>query len=412
MDQTRILIKSKKSIALLFALVMVFMAWTDLFALDKSDKEIIVEGNNIFTFDIYAQLKKSDGNLFFSPYSISTALAMTYAGARGNTATQMANVLHFNLGQERLHPAFSELMRSLTAGSKEGNYQINIANALWGQSGYNFYKQFVNITKNYYNAKFKEVDFKNKTEKTRKIINRWVEKKTNYKIKNLIKRGVLTPLIRLILTNAVYFKGNWLLPFHPSLTRLSSFTLIEGEKVEVPMMNRPAKFNYSEKEMLQILEMPYASEDLSMIILLPKQTDGLKEIENLLTLEKVKSWLSALKKQEVVVFIPKFKITSEFILSKMLKSLGMTDAFSMELADFSGIAPDAMGLYISEVIHKAFVDVNEEGTEAAAATAVVVKELSFPKERAVFRADHPFIFIIRDMRSGSILFLGRIMDPR
>jgi serpin B len=383
-----------------------------LFAQDSSDKQIVIEGNNAFALNLYAELSKEEGNLFFSPSSISTALAMTYAGARGNTATQMANTLHFTLSQERLHPAFSELMKDLEADPQRSDYQLSIANALWGQTGYKFYDEFMNITKSYYDAGFKEVDFKNKTEETRQIINSWTEDKTNNKIKDLIKPGILNNFTRLVLTNAIYFKGKWQFQFDAKNTQNSTFTLLNGEEIQVPMMKQTKEFNYIENGMLQIIEMPYVGDKLSMVILLPKKIDGLKQIEGSLTQGNLNNWLSNLRNREVIVSLPKFKMTSEFELNEVLKSLGMVDAFTMQ-ADFSGMTPDPIGLYISNVLHKAFVDVNEEGTEAAAATAVVMKLRGImPEPKPVFRADHPFIFIIRDMQSGSILFMGRVTDPR
>lgn len=408
-------VKIKNGVVTLLVLTAIFVGYkgTVLFAADKTDTAIVVEGNNIFACDLYAQLKQKDGNLFFSPSSISTALAMTYAGARGNTAIQMADVLHFTLNQERLHPAFFALMQDLTANAEKRPYQLAIANALWGQSGYPFREEFINLTKDYYDAGFKEVDFKDEQQRelTRQKINLWVEEKTNNKIKELIQQRILTDLTRLVLTNAIYFKGTWVAQFNPDQTRNSPFTLIAGEKVEVPMMSQAKDFNYSENDVLQLLEMPYAGEELSMLILLPKQMNGLKEVEDLVTVENLENWLSRLQKQEVVVSIPKFKMSAEFLLNETLTSLGMSDAFSSVSADFSGMTPDPVGLYISKVIHKAFVDVNEEGTEAAAATAVVMTLKAIPEPKPVFRADHPFIFMIRDMRSGSILFLGRVMDP-
>ena len=404
----------KRRITLLFILSAIFTLWqgTSLFALDEPEKEIIVQGNNKFAFDLYSQVKQNEGNLFLSPFSISTALAMTYAGARGNTETQMAETLHFSLTQERLHPAFLTLMQELQADSVRGGYELSIANALWGQEGYKFHQAFTDITKKYYEAGFKEVDFIKNTEQTRQTINTWVEEKTKDKIKELIRPGILTELTRLVLTNAIYFKGKWMLQFKKEATRSAPFELISGEKVEVPMMNQAKEFNYSENETTQILEMPYEGDNLSMVILLPKEKKGIRGLEKLLNPEDFKNWLSTLRKQEVIVSLPRFKMTSEFLLNEALKSLGMADAFDMKLADFSGMTPDPVGLYISKVIHKAFVDVNEEGTEAAAATAVVMTRRGMPEPKPVFCADHPFIFIIRDKSSDSILFIGRVMDPR
>lgn len=407
-------IKNKRHIALLFTVAVIFTIWqgTSLFALDEPDKEIVVQGNNKFAFDLYSQVKQSDGNLFLSPFSISTALAMTYAGARGNTETQMAETLHFSLSQERLHPAFLTLMQGLQADSARSGYELSVANALWGQEGYKFHEAFIDITKNYYEAGFKEVDFVKNIESTRQTINRWVEGKTKDKIKELIKPGILTELTRLVLTNAIYFKGRWMSQFKKESTRPEPFELINGDKAQVSMMNQAKEFSYFENETAQILEMPYEEDKLSMVILLPKEKKGISGLEKLLNPENFRSWLSILRKQEVIVSLPRFKMTSEFLMNEALKSLGMADAFDMKLADFSGMTPDPIGLYISKVIHKAFVDVNEEGTEAAAATAVVMTLRGMPEPKPVFRADHPFIFIIRDIRSGSILFIGRVMDPR
>lgn len=397
-------------------LLMIFAAGqgTNTFALEKTDKDLVVEGNHKFAFDLYSQVGKGDGNLFFSPFSISTALAMTYAGARGNTEAQMAQTLHFLLSQEHLHPAYSGLMQELQAQQTQSGFELSIANALWGQSGYEFRKEFMDITAEYYDAGFKEVDFVKDTEQARETINRWVEAKTRDKIKELIKPAILTDLTRLVLTNAIYFKGKWMSQFKKEMTRPEPFELMSGEKIEVPMMNQTRELNYSEDETAQILEMPYEGNQLSMVIFLPKEKKGVKDLESLLGAETFKDWVSALHKQDVIVSLPKFKMTFEFFLNEALKALGMTDAFDTELADFSGMTPDPVGLYISEVIHKAFVDVNEEGTEAAAATAVVMVRMTaaLPDPKPVFRADHPFIFIIRVQNSDSILFIGRVMDPR
>lgn len=407
-------VKTKNGVIPLFIVGIILMTGTsvNLFASDKADTEIVVEGNNKFAFDLYAQLKEADGNLFFSPYSISTALAMTYAGARGNTEAQMADVLHFVLTQESLHPAFSTSMQDFKADSEKSGFEFSIANALWGQEGYKFHQAFIDITKSYYEAGFKEVDFVKNTESTRQTINKWVEEKTKDKIKELIKPDILTELTRLVLTNAIYFKGRWMSQFEKNNTTPKQFELMTGEKVEVPMMSQTKEFGYFENEIAQVLEMPYEGNRLSMVIFLPREKKGIRELEDLFKVENIKDWLLELRKQEVITSLPRFKMTSEFFLNEALQFLGMTDAFDRKLANFSGMTPDPVGLYISKVIHKAFVDVNEEGTEAAAATAVVMTLRGLPEPKPVFRADRPFIFIIRDMRSGSILFVGRVMDPR
>ncbi|MEW6229028.1 MAG: serpin family protein [Bacillota bacterium] len=383
-----------------------------LSATDKADIDSVVAGNNSFAFDFYRQLAKDEGNLFFSPYSVSSALAMTYAGAREETARQMASVLHFGLAPEKLHPALSDLMGTLNATGR--SYQLSVANALWGQTGYEFRQEFLDITNKYYGAGFKEVDYTDdeKREQTRQTINKWVEAKTNNKIRELIKPNDLSYLTRLVLTNAIYFKGKWEIQFKPEDTKVMSFYVSAKEKVDVPMMHQTAKFNYAENDQAQILEMPYTGGDLSMVVLLPKPGYELAKLEGALRLENVQPWLTQLSRREVVVFLPRFKLEKRFLLNEELQQLGMVDAFDEDRADFSGMTP-GRDLYISKVIHKAFVEVNEEGTEAAAATAVIMNGKSMMlDEPPVFRADRPFVFLIRDLRSGSILFMGRLVDPR
>jgi serpin B len=381
----------------------------------KTDEKIVVEGNNAFAVELYAELRAQEGNLFFSPYSVSAALAMTYAGTRGETETQMAKVLHFPSqragGKERFHPAFGAIIKDLNARGEKGKYELIVANALWGQKGYEFLAEFLGLIESNYDGQLHEVDFISDTESARKAINAWVEKKTKDKIKDLITRGVLDRFTRLVLTNAIYFKGNWASQFKEEDTKEDAFTLQSGEKVNSPMMNQTAEFGYMETEDFQGLEMPYVNNGLSMIIFLPKRTDGLVEFEKKLTSENLSQWLAGLHKRKVIVSFPKFKQTCQFSLADVLKQMGMEDAFSGK-ADFSRMT-GKKDLYISAVIHKAFVDVNEEGTEAAAATAVVMRATAVrPEEIPAFRADHPFLFLIRDNDSGSLLFIGRVMNPK
>jgi len=374
------------------------------------DKLMVVQGNNEFALDLYAKLREQKGNLFFSPYSISTALAMTYAGARGETEKQMADVLHFTLEQERLHPAFRALIKDLNPGKKEG-YELVTANALWAQRGYEFLKPFLELTQKHYGAGLKEANFAGNTEAARKTINTWVEQQTREKIKDLIQPGILTTLTRLVLTNAIYFKGDWASQFDQAQTKDAPFMLINGEKADVPTMNQTADFQYAEEKDFQALEMPYAGDRLAMTIFLPKKVDGIKALEKSLTEKNLRAWLRKLRQRKVRVSLPRFKMTSQFQLNEVLHSMGMTDAFDLRRADFSGM-DGTRDLFIRAVIHKAFVEVNEEGTEAAAATAVVVALRSAPSRPPVFRADHPFVFLIRDTGTNSILFLGRMMNPK
>ena len=400
----------KISIILIAILVVLFVYFhIPLLAGEESDVKTLVDGNTKFAFDLYAKLKEKEGNLFFSPYSISTALAMTYAGARGNTEKQMAEVLHFILKDDSLHSAFLELQTQLNAVQEKGEIELSIANSIWGQEGYDFLKEFLDIINEYYQGKVKLVDFIEACENARNQINEWVEQKTKDKIKELIKPGILNPLTRLVLVNAIYFKGKWEKEFEKKLTKDTPFWLTPEDSIHCPMMQQKGSFNYCENDSLQILELPYLGDDLSMIVLLPREVDGLKKLENCLTIDNLNKWMNV-SYQEIKVYLPKFKITSGFSLGKTLYDMGMTDAFIPYKADFSGMN-GSKELFISKVIHKAFVDVNEEGTEAAAATAVVMLKAVAPKQPIVFRADHPFVFLIRDNHSGSVLFLGRMVDP-
>ncbi|MHC4212798.1 MAG: serpin family protein, partial [Planctomycetota bacterium] len=265
----------------------------------KNNSGTIVTGNSEFALDLYSKLKGQKGNLFFSPYSISTALAMVYGGARGQTEKQMAEVLHFSLSQEKLHPEFGALERRLNAAGQEGNYQLSVANALWGQKGYEFLPEFLNLAKQNYSAGLEEVDFVGETEKTRKIINDWIEKKTQNKIKELIKPGILDALTRLVLTNAIYFKGLWEHEFDKEATSDASFTTSAFKKVDVPMMKMTENFKYWGDDNLQVLELPYKGKDLSMMVLLPRSVDRLNRLEALLSLENVNKWLQQLRRRKV-----------------------------------------------------------------------------------------------------------------
>ncbi len=371
------------------------------------DQEAVVAGNTEFALDLYARLRTDDGNLFLSPYSVSTALAMTYAGARGETARQMADVLHFSLEQERLHPALAGLESSVKAAGDGAGCSLHVANALWGQKGERFLEGFLALTKKYYGAGFQEVDFAGAAEQARQTINAWVADQTRQKIKELLQGGDVDSATALVLTNAIYFKGSWASQFDPRHTKDAPFRIKDGEKVVVPMMHQVRKFAFASAGDLDILELPYAGDRLSMLLLLPKAVDGLADLEQSLSKEKLDKWQGSLHEQAVRVGLPRFKLESRLDLATTLEALGMSDAFSASRADFSGIT-GRRDLFISLVIHQAQVDVNEEGTEAAAATAVGLKMGAPP---TAFVADHPFLFLIRDRQTGSILFLGRVANP-
>ncbi len=384
-------------------------------ASNAADRAEAVEGNNAFAVALYGQLRNQSGNLFFSPESVSTALAMTYAGARGETAAEMANTLHFTLPPNRLHPAMGALLAGLNA--PHDGYQLRVANSLWAQKNYTFLGDFLKLTKTDYGAGFNQVDFKGATEAARLTINQWVEQKTNDKIKDLLQPGALKPDTRLVLTDAIYFKGDWQTAFDKKETRDEDFHLSPAQTIKAPLMHRAGGYNYFDGGRFQGLEISYKSGELSMIVLLPKEVDGLPALEGSLTASDLKQWFSQFRPvPKVIVTIPKFKLTKQFELQTTLGAMGMPLAFERGTADFSGMTGNRE-LYISAVIHKAFIDVDEQGTEAAAATAVVMERaLALAPDRnrpqpPVFRADHPFLFMIRDNRSGSILFMGRVTDP-
>ena len=376
----------------------------------KQDAGLVVDGCNAFAVDLYAQLKGEEGNLFFSPYSLSTALAMTYAGAAGNTAAEMAQVLHFMLPQERLHPACARLIKGIEGAGEAEGCELSIANGLWGEQSYEFLKGFLQLVETNYGAPLHEVDFIGATEAARKRINDWVAERTRDRIKDLIPVGILDPLTRLVLTNAIYFKGDWQHPFKESRTSDTPFWVMPERSVSVPMMRQTESFGYRESDLCQVLELPYAGDALSMFVLLPRERGGLASLEEALTPDVLVQWTKTLRKRDVAVELPKFSLTCQFGLVDVLRAMGMVDAFSDTAADFSRM-DGRKELYISAVIHKAFVDVNEEGTEAAAATAVVMTLRGMPDPPVAFRADHPFLLLIIHKPTGSILFMGRITDP-
>jgi serpin B len=370
----------------------------------------LCESNNRFALDMYAQLAKSQsGNMFFSPTSIATALAMTYAGAEGVTQKEMAEALRLNLPEDQVHKAFASLMSRLNPSQPEA-FELNMANRLWGQEGEKFLEEFLAITREAYGAELAELDFVRNAELARTQINAWVEQQTKERIKDLIPEGVLSSLTRLVLTNAIYFKGMWELEFDEKATKDAPFTVTAGTKVTVPMMAQKSKFKYAGTETVQLLEMPYKGDALSMLVLLPREVDGLSALEKELSAERLDAWISSMRSVEVQVYFPRMELTGEFQLNSMLAALGMPTAFSATQADFSGMN-GKRDLFISAAIHKAYVKVNEEGTEAAAATGIVMRTLSMPRPPEVFRADHPFVFAIRENQTGGILFLGRLVNP-
>jgi serpin B len=375
--------------------------WTD-------EMQAVADGNNGFACDLYAKLRDGKGNLFLSPYSIHTALAMTATGTKGSTRDQMVKVLHLPADGDKALAA-GDLGRFYTAGGKP--YELAVANALWGQKGLGWRDDFLKLQKDRFGAGFNEADFVGNPDGERQTINRWVETQTRDKIKDLLKAGDITALTRMVLANAIYFKGKWAEEFKKEATRDGAFRLADGGKVDVPLMRREGQYRYAELDGFQVLEMPYRGGDLSMVIVLPKEPTGLPAVEAQLTADALADWLKKAAATQVEVFLPRFRMEYRFEPAGQLVALGMADAFDAGKADFTGMTAEKM--YISKVIHKAFVDVNEEGTEAAAATAVVSRAPSpVPPRPKLFRADRPFLFLIRDARHGTVLFMGRVANPK
>jgi serpin B len=410
---------TKPLVLLLIACPVLFVAgWVaETAPSPTADQAAVVEGNNTFAIELYRRLGYETGNLFFSPESISTALAMTYAGARADTAAEMARTLHFTLPPGQLHPAMGALLRDRNAA--HDGYQLKEADALWVQKGYSLLPEFLQLNKDNYEAGLNQLDFKGATEASRQTINLWVEQRTENKIRELLTPGILDSDSRLVLTNAIYFKGDWERAFKKEDTKEEDFHLSATQAIKTPLMHMTNGFSCLDGGSFQALEIPYKNKELSMIILLPKAMEGLSEFEQSLSPANMQQLLHQLRPAEkIIVTMPKFKIEALLGTGPALIAMGMRKALDVNTADFTGMASRKTmqldgNLSIDAVIHKAYVDVNEEGTEAAAATAVIThrKLGAYQMPPLIFRADHPFMFLIRDNRSGSILFIGRVINP-
>jgi len=382
-------------------------------AVEPGDLDALVDGNTAFALDLYAALADRYDNLFYSPYSISLALAMTYAGARGETELEMAQTLHFDLSQARLHPAFNALDQELAKrgepielpdGEQEG-FQLNIANSIWGQVDYAFLDEFLDLLALNYGAGMRIVDFIQQTEQARQQINAWVSDETEGRIEDLIPEGVLDAATTLVLANAIYFNAAWMEPFDEAATMDGIFHLLDGGQVTVPMMNQSERMRYAEGDGYQVVERAYVGGQMAMDIILPDAGE-FEAIEAAMDAAWLENVLASLEGQQVTLSMPRFEFESEVGLTEVLQAMGMPTAFGGG-ADFSGM-DGTRSLFISSVLHKAFIEVNEEGSEAAASTAVIMRKSNLAYR---FRADHPFLFLIRDNKTGSILFLGRVVDP-
>jgi serpin B len=373
----------------------------------------LVAGNTDFALDFYHRLFDREENLFYSPYSLSTALAMTYAGARGETERQMAEALHYTLPQAQLHPAFNALDQALasrSASQDERAVRLHFVNALWGQKGYTFLDTFLDTLAEHYGAGLRLVNF-GQAEQALQAINRWVGEQTEHRIEELLPPKAVDKETVLVLTNAVYFQAAWLHPFAESATQDAPFTRLDGEQVTVPMMTQIASLDYAQHPGVQVVELPYAgsmpSGALSMVILLPEVATFEAFVQGL-DARQMDALLSDLQPTGVRLALPRFRFAAEFQLADTLKDQGMVDAFGD--ADFSGM-DGTHDLFIDQVYHQAFVAVDEAGTEATAATAVVMERKGGAPAEQEVRLDHPFLFLIRDVQTGAILFLGHVVDP-
>ncbi|XP_071798596.1 serpin B6-like [Asterias amurensis] len=384
---------------------------------DMSQAQKAAKAINIFASDLFQVLaqKGSSGNIFFSPMSISTALAMTYLGARGNTSSQMSQVLQFNALEEesKLHQSFAELSDLINRA--DAPYTLKAANRLFGQKNYELLQAFRDETKKYYGAEMEMLDFVGDAEGSRTFINGWVEKQTESRIKDLLAEGSLDAMTRLVLVNAIYFKGDWAEKFQTSTTSEEKFHVTGSKEVSVPMMHQKKKFpcSHDPSAKCSIIELPYIKKEVSMFIVLPDEVEGLGGVLKELSHEKLEQWISQTRfspPPEVILSLPKFTLQQDFVLNDVLEAMGMTDPFDLHQADFSGMT-GGKDLFISTVIHKAFLEVNEEGSEAAAATAVKMMFRCMPMRPIVIKADHPFLVLIRDNKSEAILFMGQLCDP-
>jgi len=370
-----------------------------------SSVEATVDACNGFAFDLYGRYSVDEGNILFSPYSISTALSMTYEGARGETAEEMEAVFGFLEDPSERLPSVARIYNTLNEEGRD--YALHTVNALWIQRDYPVQEDYIDAIVSYYGGDVNALDFVAEPDESRVTINDWVEERTNDRIKDLFPSGSIDADVRLVLTNAIYFKGDWLYEFDEEATNEEEFHVTPTTSVEVDMMSLRDDFNYAETDELQLLELPYTGEDVSMLILLPKR-GHMGDVEAQLSAERLGEWVDMMEGAAVNVYLPRFTFETKYFMMEDLAEMGMPTAFT-DAADFSGMTGNRE-LFIDKVIHQAYIEVNEEGTEAAAATGVSMR-LSAAMPGEVFRADHPFIFLIRDMDTGVILFMGRVTDP-
>jgi len=380
---------------------------------DQSEIRNVVEGNNAFALDLYEVLRAEHGNLVCSPYSISVALAMTYAGARGETEAEMSRAMYFEPVGAQLHPALNALDLAITAraaDTADGQpLQLSIANATWAQQGYDFLPEYLDLLAANYGAGLRLADFQGNPEPARLDINRWVRRQTQNRIEDLLGKGSIGTDTRMVLVNAIYFKADWLQPFEKEDTFPAPFYLLDRSEVQVEMMSGSVDAPYASGPGYQLIELPYAGGTTAMDIFVPDR-DHFEDLESALTSDGIQASLAELQPAAIELSLPKFRFSTDVSLAQNLRTLGASRAFDPTQADFSGMTGNR-DLYISDAIHKAFVAVDEAGTEAAAATGVIMGVTSAPMPGTTLTIDRPFIFLIRDLQTGQILFLGRVLDP-
>ena len=399
----------KRSLVIWIAWVFVVSSFPPgLFAADEVPGAAVVDlakADNQFAFDLYARYASSNDNIFFSPYSLSSALDMTYEGARGKTAEEMRAVLHLSGDDVARRAAISEFIEGINAPEK--SHEISVANALWAQNAYPFLPDYLEIVTNVYFAEAKNMDFAADPEGSRLTINNWVSEKTKDRIRNLLPRNSIDEMTSLVLTNAVYFKGKWFRRFDKKMTQKLDFWLAPDKSAQADMMFQSGQYRYMKDDKVQMVELPYEGNDLSMIVVLPESKD-MRAFGMELNIDAFQKWSKKLNFKKVLLILPRFKVATDYKMKDDFVALGMRSAFAD--ADFSGMT-GKRDLSISEIFHKAWIDVNEEGTEAAAATAVVMTRGEESSDFQEFKADHPFIFFIRERKTGHILFMGRVSDP-
>ena len=385
---------------------------------DSSQVESLASGNTDFSLSFYNEINENNGNIVFSPFSISLALSMALAGAETTTEAGMLEALQFTLPEAEVHPAFNALLLQIEESQqgaknkdKDDEFKLNIANSIWGQSGFDFKEAFLNTLAQNYGAGMYNVDFAQQPEDARVAINDWVEDETEDKIKDLIPPGAINPLTRLVLANAIYFNGSWLIPFDEENTHDAEFTLLDGSTTTVDMMALAGEsFNYLDGENYQVVQLPYFSTDFIMTIIVP-DSDAFADVENALSVEMLDEIRNTVSNQPVDIQLPKYDFETTVNANEPLAALGMAEAFDMNAADFTGITQE-QGLYITDVLHKATITVDEGGTEAAAATAIIIGiKSSMPEEAVSLVIDRPFLFFIQHQPTGSILFMGRVTQP-